>query len=160
MVVDANAALPDLVTDEDRCRRECADCGRQTSVTAGTVMHRTRLPLKTRFLTAHIVATHSSGIPALQLQAQLGIGSDKSAWLLLQKLRRAMVDPDRNVLQESVEVDEASMPFREGRGAQGRSKKGRSAEGKTLLAGAVELSGDGKSRRIRLSGVEGRRVLP
>ena len=124
----------------DRCRRECADCGRQTSVTAGTVMHRTHLPLKTRFLATHIVATRSNGIPALQLQAQLGIGSDKSALLLLQKLPRAMIDPDRSVVRESVEVDEASMPFREGRGAQGRSKKGRSAEGKMLLAGAVELS--------------------
>ncbi|MCY4555224.1 MAG: IS1595 family transposase [Chloroflexi bacterium] len=138
----------------DRCRRECADCGRQTSVTAGTVMHRTHLPLKTWFLAAHIVATHSNGISALQLQAQLGIGSYKSAWLLLQKLRRAMVDPDRSVLQEIVEVDEASMPFREGRGAEGRSKKGRSAEGKMLLAGAVELSEDGKPRRIRLKEID------
>jgi len=119
-------------------------------VTACTVIHRTHLPLKTWFLATHIVATHSNGISALQLQAQLGIGSDKSAWLLLQKLRRAMVGPDRSVLQEIVEVDEASMPFREGRGAEGRSKNGRNAEETMLLAGVVELSEDGKPRRIRL----------
>ena len=53
---------------------ECADCGRQTSVTAGTIMHRTHLPLRTWFLAAHLMATHSNGISALQLQAKLGIG--------------------------------------------------------------------------------------
>ena len=135
----------------DRCVRECADCGRQTSATAGTVMHRTHLPLKTWFLAAHIVATHSNGISALQLQAQLGIGSYKSAWLLLQKLRRAMVDPDRSFLQGIVEVDEASMPFRESGAAEGKSGPGRSAQGRILLAGAVELSENKEPRRIRLN---------
>ncbi len=59
----------------ERCRRESADCGRQTSVTAGTAMHRSRLPLKTWFL----VATHSNGISALQTQARPGIGGCKTA---------------------------------------------------------------------------------
>ncbi len=47
----------------------------------------------------HIVTSHSNGISALQLQAQLGLGSYKSAWLLLHKLRRAMVDPDAACLR-------------------------------------------------------------
>ncbi len=63
----------------ERCRRESADCGRQTSVTAGTAMHRSRLPLKTWFLAAHLVATHSNGISALQTQARPGIGGCKTA---------------------------------------------------------------------------------
>ena len=54
----------------------------------------------------------SNGISALQLQAQLGLGSYKSAWLLLHKLRRAMVDPDRSLLEDLVEIDEATLPFR------------------------------------------------
>jgi hypothetical protein len=87
---------------------ECADCGRQTSVTAGTIMHRTHLPLRTWFLAAHLVATHSNGISALQLQAKLGIGSYKTAWLLLHKLRKSMVDPERDPLEGMVEVDESS----------------------------------------------------
>src|ERR1700754_3604795 len=53
----------------------CPSCGGLTSVTAGTMMHRTHLPLRTWFLAAHLVATHSNGISALQLQAKLGIGS-------------------------------------------------------------------------------------
>ena len=77
--------------DRKRPTWECAGCRRQTSVTAGTIMHRSHLPLKTWFLAAHIVATHSNGISALQLQGQLGIGSYKTAWLLLQKLQRGQL---------------------------------------------------------------------
>ena len=50
---------------------ECLDCGRQTSVTAGTVMHRSRLPLTTWFWAAHLMTTHSNGMSALQLQDQI-----------------------------------------------------------------------------------------
>ena len=50
---------------------ECLDCGRQTSVTAGTAMHRSRLPLTTWFWAAHLMTTHSNGMSALQLQDEL-----------------------------------------------------------------------------------------
>ena len=86
-----------------RASWECAACGKETSVTAGTIMHRSHLPLKTWFMAVHIVTSHSNGISALQLQAQLGLGSYKSAWLLLHKLRRAMVDPDRSLLEDLIE---------------------------------------------------------
>src|SRR5512134_2694320 len=61
---------------------ECAACGKQTSVTAGTVMHGSKLPLTVWFWAVYLMATHSNGIAALQLQKQLGLGSYKSAWLL------------------------------------------------------------------------------
>src|SRR4051794_10917456 len=54
---------------------ECADCGRQTSVTAGTIMHASKLPLTVWFWSAFLMATHSNGISALQLQNQLALGS-------------------------------------------------------------------------------------
>ena len=92
---------------------ECLDCGRQTSVTAGTVMHRSKLPLTTWFWAAHMMTTHSNGMSALQLQDQLGV-TYKTAWLLTQKLRRSMVDPDREPLEGVVEVDQAEIAFREG----------------------------------------------
>ena len=50
-----------------RASWECAACGKETSVTAGTIMHRSHLPLKTWFMAAHIVTSHSNGISALQL---------------------------------------------------------------------------------------------
>src|SRR4051812_9162111 len=83
---------------------ECVACGKQTSVTAGTVMHRTKLPLTVWFWAAHLMATHSNGMSAQQLMGQLGLGSYN--WLLAQKLRRSMVDPEREPLKGVVEIDQ------------------------------------------------------
>ena len=128
---------------------ECRGCHRQTSVTAGTVMHGSHVPLRTWFLAAHLMATHSNGMSALQLQAKLDLGSYKTAWLLLHKLRRAMVVPGRSMLSGDVEVDETTIPFRTlddpPAGGQGRSH-----EGKIAVIGAVELLEDNKPGRIRL----------
>jgi len=112
---------------------ECLDCGRQTSVTAGTVMHRSKLPLTTWFWAAHLMATHSNGMSARQLEDQLGV-TYKTAWLLTQKLRRSMVDPDRDLLEGVVEVDQTEMPFRVG---DTFFEPGNA--GKILVAGAVEV---------------------
>jgi Transposase zinc-ribbon domain len=81
----------------------CARCERQVSVTAGTLLHRSHLPLRTWFLAAWLMATHKNGISARQLWHQLGLGSYKSAWLLCSKLRQAMIDPKREPLAGLVE---------------------------------------------------------
>lgn len=131
---------------------QCAGCRKQTSVTAGTVMHRTHLALRTWLFAAHIVTSHSNGISALQLQAQLGLGSYETAWFLLHRLRRAMVDPERRLLQDLVEIDETDIPLRSKHDPIDRGRgRGRSAVGKMLVAGAVELSPAGEPRRIRLA---------
>jgi len=99
-----------------KCRAytyECLDCSRQTSITAGTAMHRSKLPLTTWFWAAHLMATHSNGMSAGQLEDQLGV-TYKTAWLLAQKLRRSMIDPMREPLEGVVEIDQAEIPFREG----------------------------------------------
>src|SRR5271169_475786 len=112
---------------------ECLDCGRQTSATAGTVMHRSKLPLTTWFWAAHLMATHSNGMSARQLEDQLGV-TYKTAWLLAQKLRRSMIDPMREPLEGVVEIDQAEIPFREG---DAFFEPG--AAGKIFVIGAVEV---------------------
>lgn len=112
---------------------ECLDCGRQTSITAGTAMHSTRLPLTAWFWAAHLMTTHSNGMSARQLEDQLGV-TYKTAWLLTQKLRRSMVDLDREPLEGVVEVDQAEIPFREG---DAFFEPGNA--GKILVIGAVEV---------------------
>jgi transposase-like protein len=129
---------------------ECARCHRQTSVTAGTVLRRSHLPLELWFLAAWLVATHRNGISARQLGLQLGLGSYETAWLLLRKLRHAMVDPGREPLAGLVEVDETSLPFRT---KDEPARPGRSHDGKLLVAGAVEIRGEGPGR-VRLAAVE------
>ncbi len=128
---------------------ECAGCDRQISVTAGTVMHRSHLPLTTWFWAAYLMATHSNGISALQLQAQLGIGSYKTAWLLARKLRRAMVDPERLPLAGLVEVDETSLPQRTKDDPPGGGH-GRSGKGRMKVVAAVEVERR-RPRRLRLA---------
>ena len=127
---------------------ECAKCHHQASVTAGTVMHRSHLPLRTWFLAIHMLTSPSNGVSAEQAQAQLGLGSYKTAWLLLQKLRRAMVDPDRTLLEGIAEVDETEVPFR--RKTDPIAGHGIPNVGKLLIIGAVELSEEGHPRRLRL----------
>ena len=85
---------------------QCKVCGHQTSVTGGTVLHRTRTSLREWFWAAYLVTTHTPGMFALQLQRQLGIRRYETAWMMLHKLRRAMVNAAREPLNGEVEVDD------------------------------------------------------
>jgi len=115
-------------------------------VTAGTVLHGTRTALTLWFWAAYLVTTHTPGMSAVQLRRQLGMARYETAWTLLHKLRRAMVRPDREVLHNEVEADEAYVGGRE-EGLSG----GRRLEGKALVVGAVEVRGRGCGRtRLRV----------
>jgi hypothetical protein len=121
---------------------QCKSCGAQTSVTAGTVMHKTQMPLRRWFWAAYLVATHHPGISAVQLQRQLGIRRHETAWMMLHKLRRAMVAPEREPLKGEVEVEFYLGGLEEGLGGRERVKK-------TPVAVAIEVRGRG-SGRLRL----------
>jgi transposase-like protein len=123
---------------------ECSECHRQVSVTAGTVLHGTHTSLRLWFWAAYLVATHTPGISAVQLQRQLGISRYETAWLMLQKLRRAMVAPEREPLCDEVEVDETLVGGRR----EGRHVARRHGE-KALVGVIVEVRGPG-SGRLRL----------
>jgi len=127
---------------------ECAGCRRQTSVTAGTIMHHSRLPLATWFWAAFVMATQPNGISALQLQRELSLGSYKTAWLLCTKLRRAMVAPGRNLLSGLVEVGKTEITCRNKHDSAPGG--GSSNHGKIPIVGAVEVQ-DLRLGRIRLS---------
>jgi transposase-like protein len=129
---------------ERRNLLECTRCHHQASVTAGTVLHGTRTPLKLWFWGAYLVATHTPGISAAQLQRQLGLSRYETAWLMLQKLRRAMVAPEREPLRREVEVDEFFVGGVE-EGSHGARQRGQ----KSLCTGAIEVRGRG-SGRLRL----------
>ena len=123
---------------------QCKQCGYQASVTAGTVMHRSRMPLKLWFHAAYLVATHTPGMSALQFQRQVGLSSYKTAFLMLHKLRSAMVRGGRGRLSGTVEVDETYI------GGEEEGKRGRGAGGKVIVAGAVDLRGK-YANRVRLA---------
>lgn len=116
----------------------CAACRRQVSVTAGTVFQDTRLPLVLWFRAMWNVTNEKNGVSALSLQRALGLGSYKTAWFLLHKLRRAMVRPDRDKLEGTVEVDEAYW------GGKEEGVVGRLTKDKALIFIAVEERIEGK----------------
>lgn len=118
----------------ERMLFHCAGCGRQTSVTAGTIFQGTRKPLQMWFRTMWWVTSQKNGASAKGLQQSLGLGSYQTAWSWLHKLRRAMVRPGRDQLNGLVEVDETYVGGPE-------KTPGRGAETKTLVAIAVEKRG-------------------
>jgi len=118
---------------------QCANCGRQTSVTAGTIFQDTRTPLTTWFRAMWSVTSSKTGTSALALQQVLGLGSYQTAWAWLHKLRRAMVRPGRDRLSGNVEVDESFL------GGLGGAQ-GRSTATKALIVVAAEEVGRGVGR--------------
>lgn len=121
----------------------CQQCNYQVSVTAGTIFQDRRKPLQLWFRAIWYVVSQKNGVSALGLQRVLGIGSYRTAWAWLHKLRCAMVRPGRDRLSGAVEVDETYI------GGQKPGKRGRGASGKTLVLVAVEDKGEHLGR-IRL----------
>jgi len=121
----------------------CAQCEHQASLTAGTILHNTRLPLRSWFLGMWLMCTQKTGLSAAGLQRELGLGSYRTAWLMLQKLRQAMVCIGREPLRGSIEVDETYL------GGEEQGVGGRELVGKALVVIAVELAGRSVGR-IRL----------
>ena len=121
----------------------CVSCGRETSVSAGTIFQDSKLPLTLWFRAMWHVVSQKNGVSALGLQRVLGLGSYKTAWAMLHKLRRAMVRPGRDRLRGVVEVDEAYW------GSEEKGARGRLTVDKALIIVAAEADGEGIGR-IRL----------
>lgn len=127
---------------------QCAKCRRQTSLTARTVLHRTRTPLRQWFLAMFFFARHKQSISALQLKQDLGLASYGTAWLMLHKLRAALGRRPQQRLRGDVEADETYVG---GLGSGG--KPGRGAPNKTMVLILVE-------RREKSAGGAVLRVVP
>lgn len=122
----------------------CTDCEHRTSVTAGTIFHRTRTPLSTWFAAIWFVTSQKNGVSAQGLQRVLGFASYETAWAWMHKLRRAMVRPDRELLSGVVEVDETMV------GGVSPGMFGGSS-GKVAVRVAVERNGTRRLGRVRLA---------
>jgi transposase-like protein/ribosomal protein L37AE/L43A len=110
----------------------CGSCRAQVSVTAGTIFQDSKLPLTIWFRAMWQVTSQKHGVSALGLQRVLGLGSYKTAWAMLHKLRRAMVRPGRERLGGVVEVDETYW------GGEEEGVRGRQTIKKALIAVAAE----------------------
>ena len=135
---------PDVLVD--RRRWPCASGRHQVSLTSGTVLHNTKLPLTQWFWAAYLMTTATRGISALGLQRQLGLSRYETAWLILHKLRRAMVNAARAPLHGAIEVDDTWIGGPQPGLRGSRQLNGRRA---ALVLVAVEQRGRG-SGRVRM----------
>jgi transposase-like protein len=138
-------------------RWECSICGRQTSVTAGTMFDRTRTPLRMWFAAAWLMTSQKQGVSALGVQRALGLGSYQTAWAMLHRYRSAMVRPGRERLGGLVEVDETWV------GGVEQGTHGRDSETKSLVAIAVEIKqpkGFGRVRMQRVDAIRKESLIP
>lgn len=119
----------------------CRDCGHQYSVTSGTFLHRTHLPLIKWVIAAALICNAKKGISAKQLSRDIAV-TYKVAWAMSHKLRRAMqkAQARQRPFRGTVEVDESYI------GSPAAGKRGRGAANKTILFGAKERH----SRRVRV----------
>jgi len=123
---------------------KCSACSYKVSVIAGTIFQDTHKPLTIWFHAMWWVVSQKNGASALGLQQILGLGSYKTAWSWLHKLRRAMVRPGRDRLSGRVEVDETYL------GSLEEGVRGRQTEKKALIAVAAEEVGKKGIGRIRM----------
>jgi len=120
---------------EERKQFECGSCGYQFSVTTGTVFNDTHLPLEKWFATTYLLCEAKKGISACQIQRTVGI-SYKTAWYLCHRIRAAMAEAQKPMLDGTVEMDETYI------GGVKRGGRGCHASEKEIVIGIRQRSGD------------------
>lgn len=129
---------------------QCNACRHQTSLTAGSLLEHTKLPLTTWFLAVYLISQAKTGLSALALKRQIGV-SYPTAWLLHHKINRAMAQQDGSLrLSGAVQLDDAYLG-----GERAGGKAGRGSENKVPFVAAVSLNDKGRPLYLKLSLVSG-----
>jgi transposase-like protein len=129
---------------------QCNSCRHQTSLTAGSLLEHTKLPLATWFLSIYLISQAKTGLSALAFKRLLGV-SYPTAWLLHQKINRAMAQQDStHHLSGDVQLDDAYLG-----GERAGGKAGRGSENKVPFGAAVSLNDQGHPMYLEHSLVSG-----
>jgi hypothetical protein len=127
---------------------ECRQCGRQQTITADTMFHKSRTPLREWFLAIYLVCESKKGISGLGLAHHLGMKDERRAYRLKSRIRQAMAERNSYYLLEGfVELDEAFF-------GGVTSGKGRGAVGKTPVLVGVSVNEHDKPEYVRLQVIE------
>jgi len=128
---------------------QCKNCGYQVSVTAGTIFHKTRTPLKKWFWMIYLLSTNKTGYSISYLQRILKIKSYKTAWAMAHKIHKAMQEIDSSyTLQGIIEMDDSYFGSKNVSG-----KRGRGALNKTPVVVAVgkkEIEGETRPTFVKM----------
>jgi transposase-like protein len=131
-------------------RYQCRHCRHQTTLTAGTIMAATKLPLTIWFLAFYVIGQAKNGISSLELSRHLGVTCN-TAWLVHSKIMRSMCERDEAyVLQGRVQIDDSYLG-----GEHPGGKPGRGSENKVPIVAAVSLNEKGNPIHVKFSPVSG-----
>lgn len=129
---------------------QCNACRHQTSLTAGSLMEHTKLPLTTWFLAIYLISQAKTGLSAMSLKRQIGV-SYRTAWLLHQKINHAMAQQEgTHRLGGEIQIDDAYLG-----GERAGGKPGRGSENKVPFVAAVSLNEQGHPMHLKLNLVSG-----
>jgi transposase-like protein len=129
-------------------RYQCRSCRHQATLTAGSIMEATKLPLSTWFLAFYLVGQSKTGISSLALMLHLGVNY-RTAWLVHSKNMQAMSEREEGyVLRGKVQVDDAYLGVEQCGG-----KAGRGSENRVPLVAAVTLDDAGLPKHVKLATV-------
>ena len=127
-------------------RYQCRNCRHQATLTAGTIMEATKLPLTTWFLAFYLVGQTKTGISSLALMRHLGVNY-RTAWLIHNKIMQAMSEQEDDfVLRGKVQVDDAYLG-----GEHCGGKPGRGSENKVPIVAAVSVDDAGHPQHLKLA---------
>jgi len=124
----------------NRDQYECRSCGFHFSVTCGTIMHDTHLPLSKWLMAVYLMVESKKGISANQLKRTLCVAY-QTAWYLCQRIRTALYTPHA-LMTGVVEIDETYIGGRRKNVGMGYKKN------KTLVVGAIERGGELRTRTV------------
>ena len=129
---------------------QCNRCKKQTSPTAGTIFHATKLPQTLWFAAIHLIVTAKNGISSVELGRRLGV-KQPTAWAVKHKIMAVMARREgETALTGRVEMDDAYLG-----GVRSGGKRGRGAAGKTPFVAAVSTSPEGRPRKLKLAPLKG-----
>lgn len=123
---------------------KCAECNDQFTVTVGTVMEDSHIPLNKWLIAFYIMCASKTQVSALQLQRQLELGSYRSAWFLCHRIRFALTDVlPKSDLSGTIEADETYI------GGKRRGVGGGYVANKTPVVSIVERGGRVRSQVVK-----------
>ncbi len=126
---------------------QCNTCREQFTVTVGSVMESSHIPLQKWVLAFHLLCSSKKGFSALQLQRELALGSYRTAWHMMHRIREAMSGPLEQALKGTVEMDETYVGGKPRPGDGKVHKRGRGTS-KTPVVAVVERDGKSQSEPV------------